>query len=416
MVIGYIGYAAMLGMWVWKSGVLTNPKSYAFMVMYLLVLGITICTTWNKESHTKREVLLSLVLINLGLAVAARMGEEAFGKFMMDIFMMTAAFFIVYLVVRYTRLTEIAVLNWLLMLLLPVMLVGARIAGDVVNGSYLTFKGIPVFALVLIGYPFIVAYMMRLPEIKFMGGNVKHLSKTLLVLLGYTVTLFFGCALCNEFGLLLILGVTATCVFYVKCKNWFWKLAYTTTCIAGAIVAATLVPHIHERIDMWLHLEEMVENPVLLDKMGWNLYLFQNLKQIGWWGKGIGTMSASGVYGTLNSDHVYATIINDFSVFIALGILVLACIWLWSIMKTTEGAKTYDYYLHLSIGLSIGMLFLLHISSNLSSFITAGIPLPWVSDASGVNIALAILLAAHCASDERRRRDIYAWEEEALYE
>lgn len=85
-------------------------------------------------------------------------------------------------------------------------------------------------------------------------------------------------------------------------------------------------------------------------------------------------------------------------------------------MKTTEGARTYDYYLHLSIGLIIGMLFLLHISSNLSSFITAGIPLAFISNASAVNIMLAMLLAAHTAVDERRREDLYDEEEEKLFE
>ena len=415
MLIGYTGFSILLAVWVWLSGVVTNPKSYLCMVIYMLVLGVTVCTTWDKKSHTKREALIALVLVNLGLAMACRMGEKLFGQYMLDIFLMSIAFLIVYVLVRYTRLTEVPILNWMLMALLPVALFAARF-GKMVNGSYLTICGVPVFALVGIGYPFVVAYMMKLPETKFLGGNIKHLSKPLILLLGYTVLLFFGCAITNEFGLLLILGITATSVFFVKCKNYVSKLIYTSGCVAGAAAAANWVPHIHERIDMWLYLEEAIRNPVLKDKMGWNLYLFQTLKQTGWFGKGNGSMSKFGVYGTLNTDHSYITLINDFSLFIALGITILACVWIWSIMKTTEGARTYDYYLHLSIGLIIGMLFLLHISSNLSSFITAGIPLAFISNASAVNIMLAMLLAAHTAVDERRREDLYDEEEEKLFE
>ena len=116
---------------------------------------------------------------------------------------------------------------------------------------------------------------------------------------------------------------------------------------------------------------------------------------MGWWGKGIGNLSKR-IYPTLNTDHVLILLLNDYSILLFALVLILGVLFVRWMLISPVRVSAYDRYLNLTCGLIFSVIVLIDISSNIGSFITAGIGFPWISDGSAVNIMLAELTAIHC--------------------
>jgi len=415
MTILYILYTTLLGLWTYLSipncrqGVL---DSYMWLIAELCLLGIIVCLAWRKNKQLRYGVIITLMLLSIGSSIAYRMDwqllrddsnmKDVFANYHRDVRYMVFAFIVAYVFVRYTKLYERKVLNILCMACLPVALILTRFTSPEQNGSYLfLFKYFHIFGVVLMGLPFVMAYIMSLPEKCYFKGNIKNLSCNLIGLLLYVFLLFVGCGMCNEFGLLLMIALITTVFFFIRCKNGITKLAYSSICLGGAFFVSCVANHVNKRIQIWLNLKEAAENEQLKIQAETVLYLFRNVNCMGWWGKGIGNLPRA-IYKTLNTDHVLVTLMNDYGcLFAGLTILLGALLVKW-MLKEGKQLSVYERYLNLGCAIIIGFMILIHTASNLGSFITAGIGFPWCSEGSAVNIMLTIFIAIHCGIMAKR--------------
>lgn len=404
MLVLYWGYSFSLAMWTCASVQNTAMEAKGIYLKYFFItaiVGFVCCMCFKKKSKNKVGILMALVLSNMGASIAFRVGEESMQEYLKDTYLMIVTFILVYLVVRYTRIYQKNLINWVWLMLLPCSLFGARIFGEPKWGSYIYFCGVLVFGLVLMFFPFVVAHFMSEPENKYRNGNVTHLSLNMVKLLVYTFILFVGCVVCNEFGLLLVLGVSATIVFFVRCKNNITKLFYTITCMSGVVIACKFISHINDRILIWINPVEAYYNQDLAGKAESVLYLFRNFKRMGWWGNGIGNLPKS-IYPTLDTDHVVVTLINDYSIFVAILIILTGILYIKYLLLDGVYMNIYDRYLNLCSAVIVGLIIAINVASSLGSFITAGIGFPWVSNGGSVNVMLTVLLATHCGMMERK--------------
>lgn len=404
MFVFYLGY--LISLWGWTYFSLAESHSEIiklYFVAFVLTaaLGGIVCFYWRNKKSVRKGVMIALSLMVLGLSIAFRAGKVAIEEYMKDTLIMVVAFVFVYLLIKYTKVYKNRCLNMIAAFSLPSVLIGARVFGEKTGGSYIYFCGLLIFGLVLMGYPFVASYFMSLPEHKYRKGDVKNLSLNVLGFLLYTLFLFAGCTLCNEFSLLLILGITATGIFYVRCRNMLTKLLYTSSCLVGVLVACRFISHVRDRVIIWLNPSEAAQDAGLAEKAETVLYLFRNFKRMGWYGNGISNLSPR-IYTTFNSDHVTVTLLNDYSVFIAVLVIGIGILLIWWMFSEVPGIDVYDRYLLLSGGLIVGSMVVIHVGSNLGSFITAGIGFPFVSDGGTVNLMLTTLIATRCAILERK--------------
>ena len=374
-------------------------EAYLKYVFIIALVGFACCMCFKRRNKT--GILMALVMSNMGASIAFRVGMKTIEAYLKDTYLMIVGFVIIYFVVRYTKVYQTKLINRVCLILPPCCLLGARMFGKLTQGAYIYFCGVLVFGVVLMCFPFVVAYFMSEPENRYRNGNVTHLSLNMVKLLIYTLILFMGCAMCNEFGLLLVLGVSATIVFFIRCKNNVTKLFYTLICLGGVVIACKYISHINDRMLIWLNPLEAYHNKELAAKAESVLYLFRNFKRMGWWGNGIGNLSKS-IYPTLDTDHVIVTMVNDYSVFVAIFIIVIGILYIKYMLLDGVYLNAYDRYLKLCSPVIVGIIVAINIASSLGSFITAGIGFPWVSNGGSVNGMLTVLLAVHCGILDRK--------------
>ena len=160
-------------------------------------------------------------------------------------------------------------------------------------------------------------------------------------------------------------------------------------------MATSIISHLRGRVQIWLHPAAAFCNTSLKEKAESVLYLFRNFESMGWGGKGIGNLSKR-IYPTLNTDHVLILLMNDYSVLLAFLVMILGIVFVRWMLILPKNVCAYDKYLNITTALTVCFIMLIDISSNLGSFITAGIGFPWISDGSSVNIMLTGLMAVHC--------------------
>ena len=179
----YAIYSIALGIWTYQSvgkyGVLAHG-TYIVLVSILLITGIAVGLVWRKKKVIRDGVFIALILINIGCSLAYRTNTDALYGYFTDTGFMISIFFLVYVVVRYTRIYQNKLLNLIGMMALPVILISTRFVSEPVNGAYIYFFGIQIFGLTLMGYPFVVAEFMSMPEKKYLNRSVRSLSFNLL--------------------------------------------------------------------------------------------------------------------------------------------------------------------------------------------------------------------------------------------
>ena len=408
VLITYLIYS--LGLFCWSIASIQYETAVPAIryVAAILLLAAFVWGGWikDKKKLMRSGVVIMAAFMNLGLAVAYRCtSEEALVLRISDMkdtyagqtVFLVGGFVLVYCVVRFTRIYKTMLWNVAAGVSVLVVAFGARITGTKTGGSYLYFGNIMVFSWVLFFFPFIASYLLSRKENAYVGRSVKNLSWNLFILLGYTFVLYLASVLNTEFGLLFLIGATTCVLFHVHCKNTntLAKIFYMGTCAAGALIAAEFVPHIRDRVQLWFH-PELADSTEMKRKAETVLYLFRYLKKIGWYGRGIGTLSRSRV-PTLRSDHVLLTLLNDYSILLVAMVLLLSVLLVRYLLISPKGVEAFDRWLNLAIALTIGFAILLNLASVLGSFIQAGVSFPWVSASGGqINLAVTALFATHC--------------------
>lgn len=411
MLLLYSTFAVSIFSWTLSSGLDTTNemKFYYFLgFLMLIILAVILNQGWKRNVNLYICGICVLLLTNIGLSLAYRMQHSK--QYFMDMILISTAFIIVYLIVRYTNLYCTRIVNYLIIAGLPLMLIVTRCKTELVNGAYISFFGILIFGLVLCGYPFVAAFYLSKKEEVYLRGTVRSMPVNLLYFLLYTFILYGLCAICNEFGLLLVLGITSTLLFYIRSKQLGTKVLYTLACGGGAVLACCLVPHIRDRVNIWLHLSTISPDNVLAGKAESILYLYRNLKRTGWYGNGLGSVPVS-VFPTLNTDHAVVALILEYSLILAIGVLISTWIYIKAMLQEIHTDSLYNYILNLSSGLIVGAVVMIHVGSNLGSSITAGVSYPFVSEGSSTNLMFAVLTGIHCAIYERRRKNVYTKKE-----
>lgn len=408
MIALYLGFEITLAGWtILSCEGDVQIMFYLATVIVLCLLGAVILGKQKKNLYC--GTLAALALVSVGASLALRMdlagGTDSHSEqFFEDSIIMVVVFIATYVVIRYTSVYKMEIFNRMIILLLPMSLLIARLRGEATGGAYIiSFFGVLIFALILAGYPFAAAYFLR-PEKKYLRGSVRSLPISLTFFLIYNLVLYILSSACNEFGLVLVLGIASTVLFYDRCKNFRTKLIYTVLCACGAGLAAIFTSHIHDRVLIWLHLKDIQPDDDLAGKAESILYLFENLPRAGFWGNGLGTTPTS-LIPTLNTDHAFATIILEYSVIFAAAILFCGIVLIKCLLKDCYTESAHAYYLNLTAGLLVGATTLIHVSSNLASFITAGVGFPFLSEGSSVNSMFAVLLTINVAIHERGRKN-----------
>lgn len=426
MLLLYLGFATAVACWTLCSGLITTEEMKLFYLLTLLVLLVaeTVMTFVGRKKRNLYSCgTAMLILANVGASLAYRMNQvktetadevSHSEQYFKDLILMLIAFGLVYFIVRFTRIYRLKTVNLIIIAALPATLFITRISGEKSGGAYISFFGILIFAVVLAGYPFAAAYFLSREENRYLHGGVRSMPINLASFLAYTFMLYIGCVICNEFGLLLVVGITSTMLFYIRSRNFRTKLLYTAVCGTGALLSCIMIGHIQERIYIWMHLSEITPGDPLAGKAESVLYVFRNLPRAGFWGNGLGSIPVS-IYPTLNTDHAFVALMLEYSLVFAAIILLISILYVKALMAGCHADNLYDYILNLCCALIIGTIILIHIGSNLGSSITAGVGMPFVSEGSAVNIMLAALTAVHCGIYERGRRHALS-EEKEIYE
>lgn len=398
----YLIFTTALYLWTTSSIVYESRgiRSKYIVVLVVLYLFLFVIRKLDRQKRIFKGIVICALFVNLGISLAYRIGETQFHSYISDLKWMLFAGIFMYLFIRYTRLYRWKIMNLFIILCLPLFIFGARFTSHPVNGSYLTFMGMMIFGLVLTGFPFVVGTFTAMNEDTFVK-SVTFLSVNLLAFLLYTLFLYLGCVMCNEFGLLLVVALTSTVIFFVRCKNAFTKILYSVTCMGGALLAAWQSKHISDRVKIWLNPSEAFGNAHLSQKAESVLYVFRHMPNIGWYGRGLGDLKKA-YFPTLGSDHALFTLMNDYSLIIAILITLLGMMLVRWLLIEPEALCTYDRFMNFSIALIVGFILLIDVASNLGSFITAGIGFPWISDGAAVNIMLSCLVAVHAGLIGRR--------------
>ena len=403
----YAVFSVSLFFWTTDSIRYENNVPYMGYLGGVIIVGsiIFILMLISKKknlNHCLLGMVIVAILINLGMSVNYRCSDVSGpvleimrGTYLADLIPMMIVFAVVYLLIRYTKLYRFKGVNVAVALGMILSIFGARLSGKMTGGSYLYFAGFMIFGLVLMGFPFVAAWFLTSDENRYWKGKVNNISWNLLCFLLYTFVIYGGCVLCNEFGLLLIIALTSTVLFYIRCKDWKSKVFYTVSCVGGALIAGLRISHLLNRIRIWIDPMGAYYDSNLAEKAESILYLFRHVYSMGWWGNGIGNLSRR-IYPTLNSDHVLILLMNDYSIILSAMAIVLGIILVRWMLVEPKDACAYDRFLNLTCALVVYFIILIDLASNLGSFITAGIGFPWVSDGSSVNIMLTTLVAIHC--------------------
>ena len=212
-----------------------------------------------------------------------------------------------------------------------------------------------------------------------------------------------GCVFCNEFGTLLILGITCMFLLFFYGRNKKTKVLFLAVCLGITLIACTKIQHIQDRAKIWIHPLAAENTEELAGKVQSVLYLFQTIHRSGFWGNGVGTLSRS-IYPTMNTDHVTVKILYEDGIVMAMGTVGLCCVLVAWFLRSKSQERTYESILNLTTAVEFSCVVLLHLSSNLGSFLTAGVGMPFVSDGISVNVMWTALLALHCAVYEKEDR------------
>lgn len=311
-----------------------------------------------------------------------------------DFCFMFIAFLVMYVFIRYIGIHRFKAVNYLAIVGVLVFIFGAKLTNHAVNGSNLYFMGLMVYAVVLLLYPLAAAQFCSLSNNRYVGGIPTKISYNSVLFLLYNFCIFGGCALNNEFGLLLLIALTSTTLFFIRERDLAAKLIYSLASVVGAVIAITLVSHVSSRVQILFDPAGAYASDELRQQASTIMYLYKHCRTIGWYGEGAGHLSSL-YFPTRLTDHVLVLLFENFSVLVVIGVLIGGAFLVRWMLTEAAGMNCYEWYLNLVCGLLIGFTMLFNVAS--CCLLTIGVPFPFISKGISINTALMVLVAVHTA-------------------
>lgn len=418
----YAVFSAALYLWTIRSKQYDTMFPVAgcllgIVLIFFLVLNVFL---FCGNKRIRQGMIMAGVLMNLGMSIyyaswsdpwklAENPEKVTFFTMLksigvVDVILMSGVFLVVSLIICHTKVYRFRAVNLIIMAMLPVIVFGARLTGKATKGSYLEFGGIMIFCI-LAGWPFVAATFLTMEERRYLNSDVKMPGWNSLLMLGYMGLIFIGSAKANEFGLILVMAVTGSILFFISCKSMRAKLFYSIACMMLAGLAALKVTHIHTRLEAFLD-PVGTSNKETAESI---LYLFRSIPHAGFFGFGIGDGFSRKIIDAVDSDYALDLIILNYSIIVAAMLIILMMLFCKWFFKVQEGLCDYDRYLNLTAALIVITVSLTHVASNLGSFISAGIPLAFVSKAPQINIMFSIFMGMHTGLLGKER---FQWSED----
>lgn len=395
----YLMFSTSLLLWTLSgfNDPLTNKLDYIIAVGILDLIAVVLMHFRRKKEIHFESVTIALIYLQLGLSVAHRSTTAVHYTFYVMVILVS---FILGYAVIHLNLYRLKIVNVILAFSLPFVMLLARITGSKTNGSYLYVGPIMIFTI-LFGYIFVSSFLLTQDENKYVGGSIKYISANLLSFLLYNFLLYFCCLICNELGVLLIIGISSSFLLLKKSKSTITKICYCLASLSGSIIVMFLIPHVRSRVFVWLN-PSAAYGTKEAESI---LYVFRHIKEVGFWGVGLGTLY-KGYIPTLTNDHSILLLSNDYSFFIAICTLILSVVFVVYLSSYSFSCSEYEQILHQSCTLIFGTVFLINTSSNVGSFLISGLGFPFISLGFSTNITFALLLAAHCSLNNMKGRTI----------
>lgn len=424
MVTWLFSFMFSVFLYFWTTEAVNMPllllKEYIAAVILINAATILVCKK-DPRGKVRQGLLLIAVFLNIGMSVYCQTDSEYTFKgnatlwdvfresYLFEIIMMFLAFSVAFVIVRYTSFYRTRTVAYLAMAATVICVYGAGMFGSS-GGSNLKFFGVMVFAEVLLCYLFGGSWLCSISENRYLGGNPGMVSYNCVALLLWTFLLYFGSGILNnEFGLLAVLGLGTTILFFIKCRNAAAKLLYSAASAGGALLAATHVRHISDRVQIFLDPAAAYKNPVLKEQAESLLYLFRHWNEVGYWGNEPGHLSAA-YYPTRTSDHLLVLLWDNFGVFFLLGVITGGLLLVRWMLTEPEGLSLYDKYLNLCCGVLTGIIMLLNVIS--CTTITIGVPFPFSSKGASINVFLLMpFVGIHAGLVYKAKGDEYSYDD-----
>jgi cell division protein FtsW (lipid II flippase) len=291
--------------------------------------------------------------------------------------------------------------------------------GRATNGAYLSIGVGPVsfqtaeFAKIAIVI-FLASYLNDVRDVLVRGRvpriSLKHLGPLLAVWgLAMLMLVFI-----RDLGSSVMFFGAFLALLYVATNRLSLVIPGLAAFLGGSAILANQVPHVHERVQAWLH----PFNPVLYNKVGGSYQLAQSLfaqADGGLFGRGFGQalLSQVGPNGkqlpivpAAHTDLIYAVIVNEVGLFGGAAILVIGLLFAARGFKTATLA-TDGFAKLLATGLTaVFALQIFVIVGGVTKVIPlTGVTLPFVSYGGSSIVANFVLLALILIVSDRARRD-----------
>jgi cell division protein FtsW (lipid II flippase) len=292
--------------------------------------------------------------------------------------------------------------------------------GRSTNGAYLSI-GLPglgafqpaEFAKIAI-VVFLASYLNDVRDV-LVRGRVPHISLKhlgpLLVIWGLAMLML---VFIRDLGSSVMFFGAFLALLYVATNRLSLVLPGLGLFLGGAAFLADRVPHVHERVEAWLH----PFNPILYNKVGGSYQIAQSLfaqADGGLFGRGFGqaliTQVGPGgkpvpIVPAAHTDLIYAVIVNEVGLFGGVAILVIGLLFAARGFKTATLA-TDGFAKLLAVGLaSVFAIQIFVIVGGVTKVIPlTGVTLPFVSYGGSSIVANFVLLALVLIVSDRARRD-----------
>ncbi|HMG99267.1 MAG TPA: FtsW/RodA/SpoVE family cell cycle protein [Gaiellales bacterium] len=235
--------------------------------------------------------------------------------------------------------------------------------------------------------------------------HFKHLSPLALMVGGALALL----VLMNDFGTSLLFFGVFLAMLYLATSRLIYVVGGLLVFALGAYLSYRLVPHVAERVDIWLH--------PWADVYGRGYQSVQALYAIadgGAFGTGLGrgyllTNGGQPIVPAIQTDFIYAAIANE------TGLAGVAALLLVYLLVVQRGLKTaslagdgFSKLLAAGLTIALGLQVFLIVGGIVRAAPLTGITLPFVSYGGSSLVANWVALALLCAISDRARREAQA--------
>jgi cell division protein FtsW (lipid II flippase) len=302
-----------------------------------------------------------------------------------------------------------------------VLLLAPRLPGigRSTNGAYLSigvgsFNFQPAeFAKIAIVI-FLASYLNDVRDVLVRGRvpriSLKHLGP-LLVIWGLAMLML---VFIRDLGSSVMFFGAFLALLYVATNRLSLVLPGLVAFLGGAALLASKIPHVHERVEAWLH----PFRPALYNKVGGSYQLAQSLfaqADGGLFGRGFGQalLTQVGPHGkpvpivpAAHTDLIYAVIVNEVGLFGGVAVLLIGLLFAARAFKiATIATDGFAKLLATGLGAVFAIQIFVIVGGVTRVIPLTGVTLPFVSYGGSSIVANFVLLALLLIVSDRARRD-----------